>query len=317
MKLVCYIKEGHEQLAMLVNDILYDTDALHPELPSTMSMFLNYWEDYFPLAKNINESIEQGKVSLTKGVPMQSAVLLSPVPIPSSCRNAFAFEENELKAPPVFYFTSHHNVQAPGDISCMPDHLDKLSFQPGVGIVICMHGRNIIASEADRYIGGYLLWNVISSGSLQADTSGSHRPRNAVATVLGPWLVTPDELESFIVPAKDGHTGTNYNLTMKCGVNSNQLIQGNLADMDYTFAEIIESCAYGADLQSGDIIGCSFIKTRDGQSNHQAGEPANTENREHWLQKGNIIELEIEGLGISTSTITAEDSEFSLLRREV
>lgn len=291
MKLVSYLKEGHEQLAILVNDILYDTDTLHPELPSTMSMFLNYWEDYSPLAKKINESIIQGKISLNKGVPLQAVSLLSPVPIPSSCRAVSVFGQNDLVVPPAFCFTSHHNVQPPDDVNCMPDYFDRLNFQPGIGIVICKNGRNIVSSETDSYIGGYLLWNAIRSGV----SDGS----KAVATVLGPWLVTPDELESFLVPAKDGHSGNNYNLELKCHINSIQVIEANIADMNYSFAEIIESCAYGADLQPGDIIGCTLINTA-------------MDNTEYWLQKGDVIDIEIEGLGISTSKITAEDSEFSL-----
>ncbi len=62
MKLVSYLKEGHEQLAMLVDDMLYDTDGLHPELPSTMGMFLTYWDDYVPLCRNIFDSITAGKI---------------------------------------------------------------------------------------------------------------------------------------------------------------------------------------------------------------------------------------------------------------
>jgi len=165
MKLVCYIKESHEQLALLVGDILYDMDVLHPELPSTMSMFLNYWEDYFPLAKVMNESIEQGKISFNKGIPLGSANLISPVPLPAACLSAFGNTVEETPddssdistSKPAFYFTNHHSVQGPGEVTCMPDHLHKLDFELGVAIVVCAHGRNITASEADRYIGGFMI----------------------------------------------------------------------------------------------------------------------------------------------------------------
>lgn len=68
------------------------------------------------------------------------------------------------------------------------------------------------------------------------------------STVIGPYMVTPDELESFKVSAKKDHEGNNYNLSMKCWVNGVQVSEGNMADMDWTFAEIIERCAYGADV---------------------------------------------------------------------
>ena len=60
MKLVSYVKDGHEQLAVLINGFVYDTEVLHPDLPGTMSMFLNYWEDSFPVAQAGELLIKEG-----------------------------------------------------------------------------------------------------------------------------------------------------------------------------------------------------------------------------------------------------------------
>ncbi|MEI4515023.1 fumarylacetoacetate hydrolase family protein, partial [Klebsiella pneumoniae] len=75
------------------------------------------------------------------------------------------------------------------------------------------------------------------------------------STVIGPCLVTLDELEPFEVAAKQNHVGKNWNLQMKCWVNGKQVSEGNVADMDWTFAEIIERCSYGATVFPGDVIG--------------------------------------------------------------
>ena len=53
------------------------------------------------------------------------------------------------------------------------------------------------------------------------------------STVIGPWLVTPDELESFKVPCKEGHVGNNYNLDMKCWVNGKLVSSGNIRGFDF------------------------------------------------------------------------------------
>ena len=50
MQLVSYLNEGRDQLALLVDNMLYDMDRLHGDLPGSMGMFLNYWEDVAPLA---------------------------------------------------------------------------------------------------------------------------------------------------------------------------------------------------------------------------------------------------------------------------
>ncbi|WP_457825618.1 fumarylacetoacetate hydrolase family protein, partial [Staphylococcus aureus] len=56
------------------------------------------------------------------------------------------------------------------------------------------------------------------------------------STVIGPCLVTLDELENYEVACKENHTGKAWNLSMKCWVNDIQVSEGNLADMDWTFA---------------------------------------------------------------------------------
>ena len=60
MKLVTYLKGGHEQLAMIVNGKLYDTDWLHPDLPISMAMFLNYWDDVYPIALAAEQQLLAG-----------------------------------------------------------------------------------------------------------------------------------------------------------------------------------------------------------------------------------------------------------------
>ena len=133
------------------------------------------------------------------------------------------------------------------------------------------------------------------------------------SNVLGPWLVTLDELEQYEVPCKEGHTGTAWNLPMKCRVNGIEVSNGNLADMDWTFAEIIERCAYGVTLSAGDVIGSGTVGTGCFLELNGTGKLGDANYTEQWLQNGDIVEMEIEGLGKLSNTIVAEESDFSLL----
>ena len=268
MKLVSYLKDGQDQLAFYVNGYLYDTDAMHPELPSSMNMFLNFWEDNLPIAQAINKAIAEGKIGVANGTTLDEATLISPVPFPNSLRDAYAFRQhaeagrknsNSPLPPvfdqfPVFYFGNHHSIQGPGEVKCMPDHLQKLDFELEAAVLICKNGRNIRAADADSYIGGLMIMNDFSARLLQAEEMklnlGPAKGKD-FATALGPWLVTLDELLPFEVPAKDGHTGICWNIGMKCTVNGVQVSEGNLSDMQWTFAEIIERCSYGVTLAAG------------------------------------------------------------------
>jgi fumarylacetoacetate (FAA) hydrolase len=333
MKLVSYLKEEHDQLALLENNLLYDTDLLHPELPSSMSMFLAYWEDNYNIALNLQKAIRDARIGKERGFPFEEANLLAPVPFPNSCRDAYAFRQHvaaarrNRKAPmipefdqyPVFYFTNHHSIQGPGPVMCMPDHFQKLDFELEVAIVISKLGRNIPAEEADEYIAGLMIMNDLSARTLQMEEMllnlGPAKGKD-FATSIGPSLVTLDELEEYEVMPKEGHVGKSWNLEMKCTINGIQVSEGNLSDMDWTFAEIIERASYGVTLYPGDIIGSGTVGTGCFLELNGTGKLNDPNYNEQWLMEGDIIEMEVDVLGTLTNNITKEESDFSILAKK-
>jgi fumarylacetoacetate (FAA) hydrolase len=332
MKLVSYLKEDRDQLAVLINGFLYDMELLHPDLPNSMGMFLNYWEDVLPIAQEGVQMIEDERIAHGKGIPFDSVELLAPVPLPTSCRDGYAFRQHveaarrnrkvemipEFDKYPVFYFTNHHSIKGAGEIQCMPDHLDKLDFELEVAIVIAKQGRNIRAEEADEYIGGLMIMNDFSARRLQMEEMllnlGPAKGKD-FATTIGPCLVTLDELEPFEVPAKEGHVGKSWNLKMVCRVNNVQVSEGNLSDMHWTFAEIIERASYGVDLYPGDIIGSGTVGTGCFLELNGTGKLNDSNYEEQWLQSGDVIELEVDELEILSNTIVAEETDWSLPKR--
>jgi len=136
------------------------------------------------------------------------------------------------------------------------------------------------------------------------------------ATAIGPWLVTLDELEEFEVPAKEGHVGKNWNLKMTCSVNGTQVSEGNLSDMDWTFAEIIERASYGVTLYPGDVIGSGTVGTGCFLELNGTGKLNDENYVEQWLQEGDVVEMEVEALGKLVNTIAKEESDFSILKKK-
>jgi fumarylacetoacetate (FAA) hydrolase len=330
MKLISYINDGHEQLGVLINGMVYDMETLHPDLPSTMSMFLSYWEDSLPVAQAGELMLREGTRTSKNGIPISELKLLSPVPFPTSCRDGYAFRQHvaaarrnrkvdmipEFDQYPIFYFTNHHSIQGPGEIKCMPDHFEKLDFELEAAIVISKHGRNISAKNADEHIGGLMIMNDMSARRLQMEEMllnlGPAKGKD-FSTVLGPWLVTLDELENFLIPAKENHTGFSWNLKMNCWVNGVQVSQANVGDMDWTFAEIIERASYGVDLYPGDVIGSGTAGTGCFLELNGTGKLNDPNYTEQWLKEGDTVEMEIDGLGKLSNTIVREESDFSIL----
>lgn len=333
MKLVSYLNDGQDQLALLVDGLLYNMDEVHPNLPGSMGMFLNYWEDAFPQVQHAAEAIHAKRFLQNRGFPYEKAQLLSPVAFPTSLRDAYAFRQHvetarrnrgasmipEFDQFPVFYFSNPHSVQGAGEVRCMPDHLQQLDFELEVAIVINKHGRNIKAEEADDYIGGLMIMNDFSARKLQLEEMtlnlGPAKGKD-FATALGPVLVTLDELQQYEVPAKENHVGKQWNLAMKCRVNGVEVSSGNLSDMEWTFAEIIERASYGVDLYPSDVIGSGTVGTGCFLELNGTGKRNDAGYTEQWLQPGDTIELEVEGLGILQNTIIQEEEDWSILDRK-
>jgi fumarylacetoacetate (FAA) hydrolase len=331
MKLISYIKEEREQLGVLVNEMIYDMEVLHPDLPNTMSMFLNYWDDGFPIAQAGDLMLREGSRTSNQGVPLKDVRLLAPVPFPSSCRDGYAFRQHvaaarrnrkvemipEFDQYPVFYFTNHHSITGPGDVVCMPDHFEKLDFELEAAIVISRLGRNIKAAEADEYIAGLLIMNDFSARRLQMEEMmlnlGPAKGKD-FSTAIGPWLVTLDELQSYEIPCKENHVGKSWNLNMRCTVNDKLVSEGNLGDMDWTFAELIERASYGVDLHPGDVIGSGTVGTGCFLELNGTGKFNDPNYKEQWLEPNDIVEMEIDGLGKLTNTIIAEETDWSILK---
>lgn len=333
MKLLTYLKEGHEQLGVLINGMVYDMDVLHPELPGTMNMFLNYWDDMFPMAQAGELMLKEGQRHSNRGIPLSELQLLAPVPFPASCRDGYAFRQHvaaarrnrkvemipEFDQYPIFYFTNHHSIQGPGEVHCMPDHFEKLDFELEAAVVISRHGRNIPAEEADNYIAGLMIMNDLSARRLQMEEMllnlGPAKGKD-FSTVIGPWLVTLDELQSFEIPPKEGHTGKSWNLRMQCRVNGQQVSDGNLGDMDWTFAEIIERASYGVNLYPGEVIGSGTVGTGCFLELNGTGKLNDPNYAEQWLQPGDVVELEIDQLGVLSNTMVREETEWSILKKK-
>ena len=333
MKLLSYLKDSHEQLAVLVDGFIYDMDVLHPDLPNSMNMFLTYWEDAYPVAQAGELMLREGTRTSRRKIALNDVELLAPVPFPTSCRDGYAFRQHvaaarrnrkadmipEFDQYPIFYFTNHHSIQGPGPIRCMPDHFEKLDFELEAAIVICKHGRNIPADHADEYIGGLMIMNDMSARRLQMEEMllnlGPAKGKD-FSTVLGPWLVTLDELHEREIPAKENHTGKAWNLEMKCSVNAVQVSKGNLGDMDWTFAELIERASYGVDLYPGDVIGSGTVGTGCFLELNGTGKLNDPNYAEQWLQPNDVVEMEIDSLGKLSNNIVAEETTWSLLNQK-
>lgn len=330
MKLVTFSPvPGVERLGVVLGETILDVELAGnyfsanagcslPSLPSDILSFLRLGDVVMNDAKLLVQYYLENSDNVPAGIEyaVQDVTLLSPVPRPTSMRDGYAFRQHveaarrnrglemipEFDEIPIFYFTNHQAVYGPGDIPVLPLHEEQLDFELECAIVIGKKGRNISAADADSYIAGYMVMNDWSARALQMKEMklnlGPAKGKD-FATSLGPWLVTPDELESQKVA---GNNGNAYDLVMTCRLNGREVSRGNVKDMTWTFAQIIERASYGVTLYPGDVIGSGTCGT--GCFLELNG--SKVFNPPLWVKPDDIVECEIEMLGNLVNTVVRE-----------
>ena len=314
MKLVSFLKNGNECVGLISEDLVYDIYMMQEGFPDTMNKLLIQWDTIYPDLLSASNKISTSPQIKRHGIPINEVRFMAPVPYPSSLRDGYAFRQHVETARsnrglgttpvfdsfPVFYFGNHHTVFGPGPVFCMPDHFKKLDFELEAAIVISRKGKNILPEEADSYIAGMMIMNDLSARYLQMEEMllnlGPAKGKD-FATTTGPWLVTPEELRPYETTCKKNHVGKSWNLKMSAFVNGRLVSEGNLSDMEWTFAEIIARASYGAELYPGDIIGSGTVGTGCFLELNGTGKLNDPGYAEQWLQPGDMVELKIEGLG--------------------
>jgi 2-keto-4-pentenoate hydratase/2-oxohepta-3-ene-1,7-dioic acid hydratase in catechol pathway len=244
--------------------------------------------------------------------PLGEARLLAPV-VPSTIRDFSVFEQHiegvrrnadpHATVPEVFYespfcyFSNPHALTGPGDEIAVPPGCSRLDFELEVAAVIGRSGHDLAPGEAERHIAGYTVFNDWSARDLQIAEMrlglGTCKGKD-FANTLGPWIVTPDELE----PYRDGDR---LDLRMRAEVNGIGLGTDSLANMAWSFAELVSYASRGTWVRTGDILGsgtCGYgclleLWGREGAEAHRPLEP------------GDTVALHVDGIGTLRNTVTA------------
>ena len=305
MKLVTFLRNGRERTGAVMDDgRILDFHALEPRLAVDMLTLIRRQDELMPLARDL--AAAPGKGLLEPG----EAALLAPLPRPVAMRDGYAFRQHvatarrnrglemvpEFDLFPVTYFTNHLAVVGPGPVEVLEHHLRRLDYELEVAAVIGRPLRNCTLREADDALFGFTIMNDWSARALQAEemklSLGPCKGKD-FATGLGPWLVTKDELR--LEPTPQGQV---MHARMTCAVNGRLLSDGDAATMNWTFAQILQRCAYGAQVGPGEVVGSGTVGTGCLLELNGSGIT-----HDLWLQEGDQVVMEVEGLGRLVNTV--------------
>jgi 2-keto-4-pentenoate hydratase/2-oxohepta-3-ene-1,7-dioic acid hydratase in catechol pathway len=213
--------------------------------------------------------------------------LKAPVPRPHSLRDYLAFEGHASRSGqkkldkawyeiPVCYRGNPDTVIGPDETIPWPSYTDLLDYELEYGIYIGKEGKNIPREKAEEYIAGYTILNDISARDIQLLEMvvglGPVKGKD-FCSVMGPCLVTPDEVN----PA---------NMRMIARINGEVWSDNNSGTSYWTWPQIIEFASMEETLYPGDFLGSGTVEKGCGGELNR------------WIQPGDIIELEVEGIGI-------------------
>jgi len=240
---------------------------------------------------------------------LHELVLLPPIPDPPSVRDFYAFEQHvktvrakrgvemipEWYEIPIFYFSNNSEIYGHDEPIPYPVGSNELDIELEIACVIGREGKDIPVEEAADYIAGYTIMNDWSARDFQFKEMklnlGPAKGKD-FATSIGPWLVTPDELAS---RRQESGAGERYDMTMIARVNGKEISRGNFNQIYYSFPQMIAYASRNARLRAGDVLGSGTVGTGCIREVGIEVQP--------WLQRGDVVELEIEGIGVLRNRI--------------
>lgn len=227
--------------------------------------------------------------------PSSSIRLLSPLPRPPRLRDFSAFETHasaakDIKVPevwyrwPLYYKANPYAVIGSGADVQWPAASSQIDYELELAAVIGRSGKGIRASEASSALFGYTIFNDLTARDwqfqeIQVPLGPSRSKDFDGANVLGPCIVTADEIAD------------PYNLTMVARINGEEWSRGNSASLHHTFEDMVSFVSEAETLVPGEVFGSGTV---GGGCGFELG---------RYLNRGDLIELEIDGIGILATRI--------------
>ena len=198
---------------------------------------------------------------------------------------------------PAFYFTNPHAAIGSGQDVPVPPGCQVYDFELEVGVVIGKDGFNLSVEEAWDHIAGFTIFNDWSARDLQQREMrvglGPAKGKDT-ATTLGPVIVTVDELSG-------ARQGNRFALDMEVSVNGRRIGGDSLANMAWSFAELIAYASRGTWVRRGDILGSGTsgggcLAEFWGWSGEQVPPP---------LAVGDVVTMSVDGIGTVSNRVVA------------
>lgn len=309
MKLLTFLDGDEQRLGRLLDDgeTVVDLTAGGSPLLATMLAYLDGGD----------AAREAAEAPFGPSRPLAEVTLLAPLPRPRSVRDCMVFERHIVQATrtvtrwkigpferlarpflrlskvwyeqPIFYKSNRFSVVGPDADVRMPSGTEKFDYELEWAAVVGRKGRDIPRERAFDHIAGFTIFDDFTARDIQiremAARLGPAKGKDFdTGNAIGPYLVTRDELRD------------PYALTMVARVNGEEWSRGTTADMHHRWEDVIAHISRDETLYPGELIGSGTVGGGCGLE------------LDRYLDAGDVVELEVEGLGILRNRVVAPES---------
>lgn len=290
MKIARFQNKGKEHYGLIQNDRLWSLDAL-PEsfnrnFPRKIEDFISSQTAQKTAEKLFNEAKNSDLDAVS--TPLSKARLLAPIASPPKILclglnfQTHVTETNEKRPEePVVFMKPHTAIVGPNDKIIKRPFVKELDYEGELAVVMGKKAKDVPVSEALNCVFGYTILNDVSAREFQFRSSQWTLGKSFdTFAPIGPCITTCNKL-----PDPD-------NLNIKTWVNDELRQNGNTQDMISNVAEIIHHLSRVMTLEP-----CDLIATGTPSGVAMAMKPP------RWLKDGDIVRVEIDGIGTLENTI--------------
>merc|ERR1719272_1180701 len=185
---------------------------------------------------------------------------------------------------PVVFSKFASCIVATGDNIMLPEETKELDFEVEMCIVVGKKARRVAEKDAMDYVAGYTVAHDVSARDWQLKRNGGQWLMGKTFDTfapIGPAIVTTDEI------------GDIHKKAIKCRLNGESVQDSSTEQLVFNVNQVIAWCSKNVTLNPGDLI---FTGTPPGVGCFRKPDPL-------WLKDGDVVECEIEGIGIISNTV--------------
>ncbi len=291
MRLVSFEHGKEARVGLWLADGIVDINQVDSSIPADMTSLLEGWAGY---RSRLEKLAHEGAFSKEVLISPRDIRLLAPVPRPRKLmavglnyRDHAAETGAQLPSSPIFFAKAASAVVGPYDAIVIPRVTDQVDYEAELAVVIGRRGKHIQESSALEYVAGYLAFNDVTARDMQSHDRQWFRGKSCdTFAPMGPSLVTVDEVAD---PQA---------LRIELRLNGQVMQSSSTSQMVFPVAYLISFISQAMTLEPGDVIatgtpaGVGFVRKP----------PV-------FLKPGDVVEVEVEGIGALRNPVVAEDWE--------